>query len=95
VRTVDEVLATSGRGGSKPSSFQFEWRNQAGVIEENLEEGKQKLLQALQEAESYDQQSPAKEFSQKLPPLAFQIARETRELVRRVQELKTGDEDFS
>ena len=96
VNTVDSVLETSATGASEPSPYQAEWRSQTAAIEQKLEEGNQRLLQACHEAESYNQQSSAKEFTQKLPPLAFQVARETRELVRRVQELKSGeDDDFS
>jgi hypothetical protein len=96
VSSVESILATNTKGISDPSPYQAEWRSQTGPIQQKLEEGHQRLLQALQESESYEQQSSTKEFTQKLPPLAFQVARETRELVRRVQELRAGgDEDFS
>ncbi len=96
VSTVEGVLEMNSRGASNPSPYQSEWQNQTAPVERKLEEVTQRLLQASDEAEAYDQYSSAKNFAQKLPPLAFQVARETRELVRRVQELKAGgDDDFS
>ena len=93
VGTVERVLSSSARGGNDPSPYQAEWRSQTGEIEQKLEEVNQRLLRASHEAESFNQKSSAKEFTQKLPPLAFQVARETRELVRRVQELRSGGDD--
>ena len=96
VSTVEGVLEMNARGSSNPSPYQAAWRSQTESVEQKLEDVTQRLLQASDEAEAYDQQSSAKDFTQKLPPMAFQVARQARELVRRVQELKSGgDDDFS
>jgi hypothetical protein len=98
VSTVEAVIAASARGTEKPTSYRNEWQAQTAPIQDNLEDCKNKLLRAGDDSQNYDYNMPAKEFTQKLPPLAFQVARETRELVRRVQGIRTGDageEDFS
>ncbi len=96
VRTVDNVQAAAAKGSEEPTSYQSEWRAQTTLILDNLEDCKVQLLQASNELMSYENHPSAKEFTQKLPPLAFQVARETRELVRRVQGIKAGgDDDFS
>ena len=96
VNIVEGVLEMNARGASDPSPYQAEWRSQTESVEQKLEEVTQQLLQASDEAEAFDQQSSVKDFTQKLPPMAFQVARQARELVRRVQELKAGrDDDFS
>ena len=99
--TVEAVLGASERGGQEPSSYRNEWQAQTGPVQNNLEDCKNKLLQAGDESQKYNGSTPAKEFTQGLPPIAFQVARETRELVRRIQGIKpggagsTGDDDFS
>jgi hypothetical protein len=94
--TVDNVQEAAMRGAEAPTSYQSEWRSQTIPIHDNLEECKGQLLQASNESMSYENHPSAKEFTQKLPPLAFQVARETRELVRRVQGIRSGaDDDFS
>lgn len=96
VSTVDNVQAAAVKGAEEPTSYQSEWQDQVAAVHENLEECKTQLLQAKNESMSYDNYSSAKDFTQKLPPLAFQVARETRELVRRVQSIRVGgDDDFS
>jgi G protein-coupled receptor kinase-interacting protein 1 C term len=98
VSTVDNVVAAAEKGSEEPTSYQSEWRAQTTPVQDNLDEYKAQLLQASHDSMSYDNHSSAKEFTQKLPPLAFQVARETRELVRRVQGIKSGgggDDDFS
>jgi hypothetical protein len=99
--TVEAVLAASDKGAQDPTSYRDEWQTQTGPIQNNLEDCKNKLLQAGDDSQGYDNSASAKEFTQKLPPLAFQVARETRELVRRIQGIRVsgggggGDDDFS
>lgn len=96
--TVEAVLAASDKGAQDPTSYQSDWLVQTGPIQNNLEDCKNKLLQAAGDSQGYDGNVSSKEFTQKLPPLAFQVARETRELVRRVQGIRIGgggDDDFS
>ena len=96
VGTVDNVQAAAAKGSEEPTSYQSEWRAQTTIIHDNLEECKAQLMQASDESASYDNHPSAKNYTQKLPPLAFQVARETRELVRRIQGIKAGgDDDFS
>jgi len=57
---------------------------------------KAKLLSASADSESLDPTSAKgaiKMFTQKLPPLAFEIARETKELVQKVEMIEAGEED--
>ena len=96
--TVEAVLAASDKGGQEDTSYRSEWQTQTEPIQNNLEDCKNKLLQAGDDSQSYDGNASSKDFTQKLPPLAFQVARETRELVRRVQGIRAGgagDDDFS
>lgn len=96
--TVEAVLVASDKGSQEATSYRNEWQKQTGPVQNNLEECKNKLLQAGDESQRYDGNASSKDFTQKLPPLAFQVARETRELVRRVQGIKAGgagDDDFS
>ena len=96
--TVEAVLAASEKGAQEATSYRGEWQSQIGSIQNHLEDCKNKLLQAGDESQNYDGGASAKDFNQKLPPIAFQVARETRELVRRVQGIKAGgpgDDDFS
>jgi hypothetical protein len=95
VNAVENVLETSTKGATEPSPYQNDWRSQTSPIHQNLEGGKQRLVQASADCEMHERSPSAKEFTSSLPPLAFQVARETRELVRRVQELKSGEDDFS
>jgi hypothetical protein len=97
--TVEAVLAASERGSQEATSYRNEWQTQTGPLQDNLEDCKNKLLQVGDDSQAYADDAPSKDFTQKLPPLAFQVARETRELVRRVQNIRTGggggDDDFS
>jgi len=95
--TVDSVVAGADRGSSEPSSYQAEWRQQTGPIQDNLHQYRNQLVKARNDSQAYDNHPEARQFTQTLPPLAFQIARETRELVRRIQGIRLGggDDDFS
>lgn len=98
--TVEAVLAASDKGAQDATSYRSEWQTQTGPIQTNLEDCKNKLLEAGDDSQDYDADASSKAFTQKLPPLAFQVARETRELVRRVQGIRAGgggggDDDFS
>ena len=97
VDAVDSILAGAGRGSNEPSSYQGELKLQTSPIQNNLEDCKIRLMRASQDSHALDNQPSAKGFAQKIPPLAFQIGKETRELVRRVQNIRAGggDDDFS
>ncbi|RMZ80829.1 hypothetical protein DV737_g2810, partial [Chaetothyriales sp. CBS 132003] len=93
VGTVDNVQAAVAKGSEAATTYQSQWRADTTLVSENLDEYKAQLLQASVESTSYEQYPAAKEFIQKLPPLAFQVARETQELVRRVDAIRTRDDD--
>ncbi|RMZ87817.1 hypothetical protein DV736_g4956, partial [Chaetothyriales sp. CBS 134916] len=93
VGTVDNVQAAVAKGSEEITTYQSQWRAYTTLVSQNLEEYKAQLLQASNESMSYEQYPAAKEYIQKLPPLAFQVARETQELVRRVDAIKTRDDD--
>lgn len=64
-----------------------------------LAQCKGKLVAVSAESESLDgssSRSAVKALTQKLPPLAFEIARETKELVQKIELVGVGDvEDFT
>ncbi|RMD41407.1 hypothetical protein DV735_g3698, partial [Chaetothyriales sp. CBS 134920] len=93
VSTVDDVRAAVAKGSDEVTPYQSQWRADTTLVSENLEQCKLRLLQASDESMSYEQYPAAKEFIQKLPPLAFQVARETQELVRRVDGIKARDDN--
>jgi hypothetical protein len=97
--TVEAVLLATDRGSQEPTSYRSEWQTQTADIQEKLQECRTKLMQAGDESQEYNGGSPSKSFTQKLPPLAFQVARETRELVRRIQTIRARgtpiEDDFS
>ena len=91
---IENIVSSVDRTGNEPSSYQKTLREQAGVIVSNLRDCREQMLQA-----GYD--SPEDhEIVQQLPPLAFKIARETKQLVSRVMAIEAGpgrggDDDFS
>ncbi len=68
-------------------------------IVRNLKNCKSRLISASAESEGLGEKGRVREFMSKLPPLAFEIARETKELVQRVeavdQQRGQGQEDYS
>ena len=67
-------------------------RERAEPIVLTLAGCRDKLLDASVEGDSIRDASRWKDFSKKLPPLAFEIARETKELVQRLDQI--GDEEI-
>ena len=94
---VDGVLSAAEGSIEDLSSYQAILREKILPVARILDECKDKLMQASQECQAADGQPGAKLATQKLPPIAFQIARETKELVSVVESIGTGagDEDFS
>lgn len=62
-------------------------RGEVEPIVRNLANCKSRLMTASAESESLSEQGRVREFMSKLPPLAFEIARETKELVQRVEKV--------
>lgn len=88
--TIENIVNSVERTGNEPSSYQATLREKSNPILTNLQECRDQMMQAG------DETSPGKEFIQQLPPLAFKIARETKELVSRVMAIEAGtQEDFS
>ncbi|KAJ9495549.1 component of the polarisome [Exophiala xenobiotica] len=93
--TIENVVTSVERTSSEPSSYQAMLVEKSQPVVSILQDCREKLLQAS--TVGYDGSQPSKEFTQKLPPLAFQVARETKELVSRIMaiEVGRGEEDFS
>lgn len=65
----------------------------------NLANCRTRLMSASAESEALGDKRRVRDFMSKLPPLAFEIARETKELVQRIEmvdhEGGQGQEDYS
>lgn len=86
--TVENIVNSVERTGNEPSSYQRALGEKSGPILKILQDCRTNLLKASEGAD--------RESTQKLPPLAFQIARETKELVSRIMAIEAGrEEDFS
>ncbi len=95
--TIENVVTSVERTSSELSSYQALLVEKSQPIVSILQDCREKLLQASTASAGYDGSQPSKEFTQKLPPLAFQVARETKELVSRIMAIEAGrgEEDFS
>lgn len=75
-------------------------RNSAGAIVDKLEKCREKVLDAIDagpEANSVDDRGDGEweAWCQSLPPVAFEIARETKELVKVVDAIGGEGDDFA
>lgn len=97
--TVDIILGTVEGGMETPSTFQTMFTNKTLSAFEALIKSKEQLERTAHESMEHDGKPSAKEFAQSLPPLAFQIAREAKELTSRVEGVlingQADAEDFS
>ncbi|KAJ9605654.1 component of the polarisome [Cladophialophora chaetospira] len=92
--TILNIVNSVERTGNEPSSYQSMLREKSAPLVSNLQDCRDQLLQASNET------ATDKNYVQQLPPLAFRIARETKELVSRVMAIESGpgrnvDDDFS
>jgi hypothetical protein len=92
--TIENIVNSVDRTGNEPSSYQGTLREKSGPIVLILQDCREQMLQLSNES------SNDREAVQQLPPLAFRIARETKELVSRVMGIEVGpgrgaDDDFS
>lgn len=86
--TVGNIINSVERTCHEPSSYQETLVSKTEPVLKLLQECRDDLLRA--------NQGDDRESTQKLPPLAFQIARETKELVSRIMSIEVGrEEDFS
>jgi G protein-coupled receptor kinase-interacting protein 1 C term len=70
-------------------------REKVDIVVQNLADCRIRLLDLSAESETIQDPSKFKEFTNSLPPVAFEIVRETKELVRRLDELSDADEEES
>lgn len=96
---VGKVVSSTEAAIASPKSSPA-LRERTGPIIQILTDCRQGLLNAGREGDRIDQTNPdpeqIREITNKLPPIAFQIARETKELVQRVDQLELegeGEED--
>ena len=94
VSTIENIVNSVDRTGNEPSSYQGTLRERTGPIVSILHDCREQILQVSNESFS------DREAAQQLPPLAFKIARETKELVSRVMSIQAGstkgaEDDFS
>jgi len=68
-------------------------RDQASPSVETLAECRSRLVDASVEVDRINDATAWKEFAKMLPPLAFKIARETKELVQRLDGVGAGEDD--
>lgn len=92
--TIENIINSVDRTGNEPSSYQTTLREKLGPIVSILQDCREQMLRAS------DASSGDKEVVGQIPPLAFKIARETKELVSRVMAIEAGigrgvDDDFS
>ena len=92
--TIENVVNSVDRTANEPSSYQGMLREKSDPIVAILQKCRDQMLRIS--SESFGD----REAVQQLPPLAFRIARETKELVSRVMSIEVGlgrgdDEDFS
>lgn len=93
---MDIILAAVEGGMEQPTSFQQTMTMIAEGGYNNLSKSKDQLEHAVHESIKHDNKPSARQFSQSLPPLAFQIAREAKELTGNIEGVMTQDnEDFS
>ncbi len=72
-------------------------RDRAEPVMRTLSDCRTRLLNANTEGESIRDPARLKDHNNRLPPMAFEIARETKELVHRVEQIyneAAGDDDF-
>ena len=72
-------------------------RERSGPIIQTLDENRVRLIDTAKEGETASSPQKLREVTNKLPPIAFEIARETKELVRQlnsVQHEEDEEDDF-
>lgn len=84
---VDETQHTSG------SSADQALLGQIRPMEQTFAGLNRRLLDSIAEGESIHDAGRWKEFTKRIPPMAFEVARETKELVSRLDALALGAED--
>lgn len=68
-------------------------RERSGPIIQNLDYHRSRLVDTVAEGEMASSHEQFREVTNKLPPIAFEIARETKELVQRLNLMQYADEE--
>ncbi|KAH8693782.1 putative cell polarity protein [Talaromyces proteolyticus] len=68
-------------------------RQRVGPVVQTLADCSDRLSQTGAEGEGVDSPDQLRDITSKLPPIAFEIARETKELVQRIDQLELDEED--
>lgn len=91
---VSNVVSTTDNSMNKPDANPA-LRERAGPIIQTLADCRDRLSRMGAEGEDSAGTSQLREVTNKLPPIAFEIARETKELVQRVDQIEYdgGEED--
>lgn len=97
--SIDLILAAAEGGMETPTTFQTDFTKHVEASYNKLSQLKIQLEQAVEASAQHDGKPSAKEFTQRLPPLAFQTAREAKDLVAKADAVvirsHTDGEDFS
>lgn len=97
---VDIILATAEGGIEQPSSYQASFTKETAETFTKLNQCKVQFESAVQDSVQHDMQHAEKDFISRLPPLAFSIARDAKELAAKIENVSIGQphdeaEDFS
>ncbi len=90
---VDIILGAVEGGMETRTSFQTMFTNKTLSAFEALSQTRMTLEQLAHDSVQHDNKPSAKEFTQSLPPLAFQIAREAKDLAARAEQVVSGAHD--
>lgn len=89
---VDVILAAAEGGMEQSTSFRHTFTNQVMPAVQTLSKSKEQLEQALQDTGKHDGKPSVKMFTQSLPPLVFQMAREAKDLTARAENVVIEDQ---
>ena len=89
---VGKVVSSTEAGMREPNASPL-LREKAEPVIRSLADCEARLLDASTESETLQNPMQMKEFTNRLPPLAFEIARETKELVQRLDTIDGDDDD--
>ena len=96
VDIVGEVVSATDSSISQSSNPALQ--EQTGSLLKSLSDSRDQLQKANAESEKVPDEEAWKEFIGKLPPLGFAMVRETKELVRRIEQVEFeagSDDDFA
>lgn len=98
--SISSVVSTIISAMDNSMASDTSLRNSAGAIVDKLEKCREKVLDAIDagpEANSVDGREDGEweQWCQGLPPIAFEIARETKELVKVVDMVGGQEDDFA